>query len=181
METPTADRHPTGDTVPFLEEKQILATAAIVLAADQITKQLVIRHISEPQVIIEGFLKFVNWKNTGAAWSIFQDSSLTLAALSLVALLGLIYFRDQFETRTRTGKIAFGMLVGGIIGNFIDRVIYQHVIDFIRFYINRADGSVLGYPAFNIADMGICVGVGLLFYLAWREGTHKANESIEET
>ena len=44
------------------------------------------------------------------------------------------------------------------------------VVDFVRFYIIRSDGSELGYPAFNIADMGICIGVGLLFFLAWREG-----------
>ena len=68
-----------------------------------------------------------------------------------------------------TGKIAFGMLIGGILGNMIDRFAYQHVIDFIRFYINQRTGGEIGYPAFNIADMGICVGVGVLFIQAWRE------------
>ena len=51
----------------------------------------------------------------------------------------------------------------------IDRLAYQHVIDFIRFYIDRREGGPLGYPAFNIADIGICVGVGVLFVMAWRE------------
>ena len=61
------------------------------------------------------------------------------------------------------------MLIGGIIGNMIDRLAYQHVIDFIRFYINRRESGEMGYPAFNIADIGICIGVGLLFVMAWRE------------
>ena len=63
---------PNG-TVPFLQEKRILLTAALVLLADQLTKLIVINTI-EPNtqqiIIIEGFLKFVNWHNTGAAWSL---------------------------------------------------------------------------------------------------------------
>ena len=62
-----------------------------------------------------------------------------------------------------------GMLIGGIVGNLIDRVAYEYVVDFIRFYLKQRDGNEIGYPAFNIADMGICVGVGLLFVMAWRE------------
>ncbi|MBC8326692.1 MAG: signal peptidase II [Verrucomicrobia subdivision 3 bacterium] len=181
METPTADRQSTGGSVPFIEEKRILITAAIVLAADQISKQLVIRALGtgETKEVIEGFFRFVNWQNTGAAWSMFEGSSLPLAALSAVALIALIKFRYHFETHTSTGKLAFGLLIGGILGNLIDRVAYQHVIDFIRFYIIRSDGTPLGYPAFNIADMGICVGVGLLFLLAWREGTPDEEEKEE--
>jgi len=60
----------------------------------------------------------------------------------------------------------------------IDRIAYQHVIDFIRFYIERREGGTLGYPAFNIADIGICVGVGILFVMAWRG--QKELERIEK-
>jgi signal peptidase II len=158
--------------VPFVKEKKIITSAAIILGADQATKQIVIKtieHNSEGVVVVEGFLKFVNWHNTGAAWSMFQDSSLPLAILSLVALIALIRFRHQFEIETSTGKIAIGMMIGGILGNMIDRIVHHHVIDFVRFNINRRGGGELGYPAFNIADVGICVGVGLLFVLTWRE------------
>jgi lipoprotein signal peptidase len=55
------------------------------------------------------------------------------------------------------------------------------VIDFVRFYLIRSDGSELGYPAFNIADLGICIGVGLLFLLAWREGAPDEEETEKET
>ena len=183
METPTADRTTPGETVPFFKEKRILVTAAIVLVADQLTKQLVIRALSgsETKVVIEGFLRFVNWQNTGAAWSMFQGSSLPLAALSVVALIALIRYRHHFETHTPTGKLALGLLIGGILGNLIDRVAYQYVIDFVRFYLIRSDGTEMGYPAFNIADMGICIGVGLIFLLAWREGPPTDEVDEEET
>ena len=183
MENPTADRTKPGEPGPFFKEKRILVTAAIVLAADQLTKQLVIRALSgsETKVVIEGFLRFVNWQNTGAAWSMFQGSSLPLAALSLVALIALIRYRHHFATHTPTGKLALGLLIGGILGNLIDRVAYQYVIDFVRFYLIRSDGTEMGYPAFNIADMGICIGVGLLFLLAWREGPPTEEEEEEKT
>ena len=158
--------------VPFIQEKKIITTAAIILGADQVTKQIVvntIEHNSAGVVVVEGFFKFVNWYNSGAAWSMFQDSSIPLAILSFVALIALIRFRHQFEIETSMGKIAIGMLIGGILGNMIDRIAYQHVIDFIRFYINKRGGGELGYPALYIADVGICVGVGLLFVMTWRE------------
>lgn len=179
MKDDTAESTP----LPILQEKQILSTAAIVVVADQLTKQIVVRTIkenTEAVVIVEGFLKFVNWHNTGGAWSIFPDSSIPLAILSLVALCALIRYRQHFEIDTKTGKIAMGMLIGGIIGNMIDRFAYQHVIDFIRFYIHRRGTEELGYPAFNIADFGICIGVGLLFVMAWREEKKTAQTKGEE-
>ena len=164
------DTEPNGP-VPFLQEKSILLTAALVLLADQLTKQIVINWIDPSQqiIIIEGFFKLVNWHNTGAAWSQFQGKSLQLAGISVIALGALIYWRHQFEISTPTGKLAMGMLIGGIVGNLIDRLAYEYVVDFIRFYLQQRDGNEIGYPAFNIADMGICVGVGLLFVMAWRE------------
>ena len=172
MEETKAEAPHPSEPVSFIEEKRILATAAIVLVADQITKLIVIRTIgsSEIEIIIPGMLKFVNWHNSGAAWSMFQDSSLPLAALSVVALIALIKYRHHFETHTPTGKIAVGLLIGGIVGNLIDRISYNYVIDFIYVYVIRSNGKELPWPAFNIADMGICIGVGMLFLLAWREG-----------
>jgi len=162
-----------GDTepVPFFQEKRILTIAFIVLVADQLTKQIVVHTIDPTNqiIIIEGFLKFVNWHNTGAAWSQFQGKSLHLAVISFFALGALIHYRHHFEIHTKSGKVAMGLLIGGIIGNLIDRVIYQHVVDFVRFYLHQRGGGEIGYPAFNIADMAICVGVGMLFVEAWRE------------
>jgi signal peptidase II len=174
------EREEKGATEPvsFFQEKRVIVVAAIVLIADQVTKQIVVNTIdTEGKVIlIEGFLKFVNWQNTGAAWSQFQGKSLQLAAISLVALGALIHYRHHFGIHTKTGKLAMGMLIGGILGNLIDRVAYQHVVDFIRFYLYQRGGGEIGYPAFNIADTGICVGVGLLFVQAWKEQPEKIKD-----
>ena len=169
------------EPVPFIQEKRVLIIAAIVLLADQLTKQMVVHTVDTKSqiVIIEGFLKLVNWHNTGAAWSQFQGKSLHLAIISFIALGALIHYRHHFEIHTKTGKAAMGMLIGGIIGNLIDRVAYQHVVDFIRFYLHQRGGGEIGYPAFNIADMGICVGVGLMFVQAWREQPTKEQKEGE--
>jgi len=169
------------EPVPFIQEKRVLIIAAIVLLADQLTKQMVVHTVDTKSqiVIIEGFLKLVNWHNTGAAWSQFQGKSLHLAIISFIALGALIHYRHHFEIHTKTGKVAMGMLIGGIIGNLIDRVAYQHVVDFIRFYLHQREGGEIGYPAFNIADMGICVGVGLMFVQAWREQPAKEQKEGE--
>ena len=60
-------------------------------------------------------------------------------------------------------------ICGGIAGNLIDRLRVGHVIDFLFFYVHRANGDELGFPAFNVADSAICVGVALYLLLNWRE------------
>jgi len=152
--------------------RRIGAIAGVVYGLDQLTKWLVLRSLAEghERVVIEGFFKFVHWGNTGAAWSMFRGNNATLAIVALVALLVLFLTRHHFESKTITGQIAFGLIFGGIIGNLTDRLMpsRQHVIDFIYFYIDRANGRELGFPAFNIADSGICIGVALVFWLTWR-------------
>ena len=73
-------------------------------------------------------------------------------------------------TEVRIGQIAFGLIFGGIVGNLVDRLLpsRHEVIDFIYFFVERGDGRELGFPAFNIADSGICVGVALVFWLTWK-------------
>ena len=103
------EREEKGATEPvsFFQEKRVIVVAAIVLIADQVTKQIVVNTIdTEGQVIlIEGFLKFVNWQNTGAAWSQFQGKSLQLAAISLVALGALIHYRHHFGIHTKNSEM----------------------------------------------------------------------------
>jgi signal peptidase II len=63
-----------------------------------------------------------------------------------------------------------GLIFGGICGNLFDRLLpsRRHVIDFLYFYVIRRDGDEAGFPAFNVADSAICIGVGLLFLLSWQ-------------
>lgn len=174
----------------FLESpnRRIALFALLIFVMDQATKALVLRLLREggEHVVINGFFKFVHWGNTGAAWSILRGNNDLLAIIALVALLVLFLSRHHFESRTFFGQVAFGMIFGGILGNLTDRLLpaRRHVIDFIYFYVNRSDGSELGFPAFNVADSAICVGVALVFLVTWRadrEAKARAKESGQTT
>lgn len=153
--------------------RRIALIAGGIFAADQATKYAVLNLLkySDEKTIIPGFFKFVHWVNTGAAWSLFSDNNGLLALVALLALFVLYFTRHHFGAGTRLGQFALGLIFGGILGNLLDRVLpsRHHVVDFLRFYLNRADGSELGFPAFNIADSAICVGVGLIFILNWKK------------
>jgi signal peptidase II len=152
--------------------RRLLGVAALLYGCDQLTKYLVLQFLGQGQerVIVPGFFKFVHWGNTGAAWSLFRGNNTILAIVAAVALVGLFFARKHFDTRTWLGQLAFGMILGGIAGNLTDRLLTsrQHVIDFLYFYVNTAHGEEVGFPAFNIADSGICVGVTLVFWVTWR-------------
>jgi signal peptidase II len=156
---------------------RIALIALSVLILDQVTKQIVVRFLSlhDERNVVNGFFKLVYWSNTGAAWSMFHNSNEALAIVSLVALLGLFLWRNHFDTKTPLGQISMGLIFGGIIGNLTDRLIFHHVIDFLRFYLFKRNGEEIGFPAFNVADSAICVGVFLLFILSWRETSPSAN------
>jgi signal peptidase II len=150
--------------------RRIALVAALVIALDQLTKQIVLRLLgySQEKIVIEGFFKFVHWGNTGAAWSLFRGNNGLLAGVALLALLVLFLTRHQFDSRTLLSQIAFGLIFGGIVGNLIDRLWVGHVIDFIYFYLQQRGGTEIGFPAFNVADSAICTGVGLVFLITWR-------------
>ena len=103
-----------------------------------------------------------------------------LAIVAIVALVILYFTRHHFDSRTLLGQIAFGLIIGGIVGNLIDRLLpsRKHVVDFLYFYLQR-NGETYGFPAFNIADSAICTGVGLVFILTWRN--ERAAKPIESS
>jgi signal peptidase II len=152
--------------------RRIAVMAALVYALDQFTKCIVLKLLGkgDERVILDGFFKFVHWGNTGAAWSLFRGNNELLAIVALVALVILFLSRHHFDTKTLPGQLAFGMIFGGIAGNLTDRLLpaRQQVIDFIYFYVKRPGGEEIGFPAFNIADSGICIGVALVFWVTWR-------------
>ncbi len=165
------DSHMTAmNSILGTPNRRVAGIALLVIALDQLTKS-VVRHIlgyTDEKVIIEGFFKFVHWGNTGAAWSLFRGNNLALAGVAVIALVVLFFSRHHFGARSAWGQVAFGLIIGGIIGNLIDRLRVGHVIDFLYFYLQQRGGSEIGFPAFNVADSAICTGVGLVFLLTWR-------------
>lgn len=152
-------------------DSRIALLAAAICASDQLTKLAVINFLPVPYQsefhVIPGFFRLVHWHNTGAAWSLFHDNNWPLAAVSAIALIVLVFARGKFGANTNLGSIALGLIFGGIVGNLIDRVVHHHVIDFLYFHLITRSGALHDFPAFNIADSAICIGVGLLFILSW--------------
>lgn len=103
--------------------------------------------------LIPNFFYITYLQNTGAAWGIFTDSTILLAILSLVCFIFIANYIKRLQIRDKWSIISFGLLLGGILGNFVDRVLYGYVIDFIDFKIFGYD-----YPVFNFADMMIVIG-----------------------
>jgi signal peptidase II len=142
----------------------------VVFLLDQATKLMVLRFLGPTQerVVVPGFFKFVHWENTGAAWSLFHGRNGLLAVVSVLALIALIAWRRHFYVHLPLGQVSLGLIYGGIAGNLFDRLHYKQVIDFLRFYLIRHSGDEIGFPAFNIADSAICIGVGLLILVSWK-------------
>ncbi len=156
---------------------RIIALAALVLFTDQMTKLVVMRflpQIGDEHPVVNGFFRLVHWGNTGAAWSLFRGYNGVLSIVSIVALIVLFWKRHHFAVHTVGGQISLGLIFGGILGNLLDRIRIGHVVDFLYFYVIRRNGVEAGFPAFNVADSAICVGVALLVLLSWKEETNQA-------
>ena len=96
--------------------------------------------------------------------AIFRSAPL----VSGLALVVLVLVRKWFGAFTTLGATALGLLLGGIAGNLLDRIIHHHVVDFLLFHLFTRRGVEHQFPAFNVADSAICIGVTLLFILSWR-------------
>ena len=170
-----SDKTPASPARPPDPNWRIVNLALAIIFFDQLSKLLVLRFLgfAEERVLVSGFFKLVHWGNTGAAWSMFSGNNGTLAIVAIVAIIALFFTRHHFDLHTLGGQVSLGLIFGGIIGNLIDRLRVGHVVDFIYFYVFRRDGSEAGFPAFNIADSAICVGVGLLFLMSWQNSTVK--------
>ena len=163
---------PTGWTTRLLAYRSLLVVAAVVLVADQLTKAAIVARLPFPTygegygaiTVIHNFFYLVHVGNTGAAWSMFTGQSVLLAVFALVTLAAIVIWRHALGLRERRSQWCFGLLCGGIVGNVIDRLAYGHVVDFIDLHFG---GYV--YPTFNVADSGICVGVGFYLWYSLRE------------
>ena len=122
----------------------------ITLLVDFITK---IALTNKSIVLIKSFLSLIYTKNYGAAWSIFLNQRLLLILISIVLLIIIFSYSLKFKINKKN-LIAFGLLLGGLLGNLIDRIIYGYVRDFISLQFGN-----YYYPIFNVADMAIVVGV----------------------
>ncbi len=143
-----------------------LLVATVVVILDQITKALVIRAFGPPEAgnareIIPRVLDFRHDQNTGAAFSLFQGRSTTLLLIGVIVIGVLIYYYRALPQGQPVLRLAVGGVLGGAVGNIIDRLRLGHVTDWIH---------ITHYPTFNVADSCITVGMfTLAFYLLFMD------------
>lgn len=138
----------------------VLAIVAVTIIVDQLTKFLVVKYMTLGQSIsvIDNFLYITSHRNEGAAWGILQGKMIFFYVVTLVVIgLVILWIRKLDIKKEKLLVIALSLILGGALGNFIDRVMYQHVVDFINTYIFGYD-----FPIFNLADSALCIGVFLM-------------------
>jgi signal peptidase II len=144
----------------------LLICLVIILALDQYTKYEVQQriHLYQTIKVIDGFFNLTHLRNTGGAFGIFGGNkggigSLFFIALPLVAMGVILYLIHKLKEYERIFSLSLSLILSGAVGNLIDRVRYQEVVDFLDFHLFSYH-----WPAFNIADSAITIGIGLMVY-----------------
>lgn len=136
--------------------------ALLVIAIDQLTKWVVVQtmELGEQITVIGNFFYLTSHRNSGAAWGILQGQMGFFYVVTVIVVVGLIYYMQKYARESKLLAIALSLILGGAIGNFIDRLFRKEVVDFFDFIIFGYD-----YPIFNIADSALVVGVILVIII----------------
>jgi len=140
----------------------IFSTALLVVLLDQLTKFLIKQNfqLSQSIPLIKNILHFTYITNTGSAFGLFKGFNLIFILFSIIVIAVIFYYLKKIKENEKLLQFAVGLILGGTIGNLIDRIFYGFVIDFIDFRI---------WPVFNIADSAVTISVVFLIILLWRK------------
>jgi len=161
----------------FMRKYSILSIiTAIILVLDQVTKLYVDANfrLHETVPVIRDFFHLTYVRNKGAAFGILADNAVRIPffiTVSIVAMLGIVWYIKQIRDDQRLALFSLSLIFSGAFGNLIDRIRLGEVIDFLDVFWQRHH-----WPAFNVADSAITVGVTLLFIEMWREDRNKSAE-----
>lgn len=155
----------------------LTAIAGFVIAFDQWTKIYVHTNfaLGESVRVIDNFFNFTYVRNTGAAFGMFRDAQETFRTIFFlsmppVAVIIILFILRGLTEKDRLQTIALSGIFGGAIGNYIDRLRFGYVIDFLDFHYK----TYYTYPAFNIADSAIVLGVIVLMIIMFQQGREEA-------
>ncbi|MET3698059.1 signal peptidase II [Bacillus oleivorans] len=151
--------------------------AVLIILLDQWTKWIIVKQmeLGESIQVIQNFLYITSHRNRGAAWGILQGQMWFFYIITVVVIIGIVYYMQKWAKGKIIASVALALMLGGAIGNFIDRVFRQEVVDFVDVYIFGYD-----FPIFNIADSSLVIGVILLMiWMVIEERMAKKEKSID--
>jgi signal peptidase II len=146
--------------------------ALVIIGVDQLTKYLTLQHIPlhESIEVIPGVLSFTHHRNTGAAWSILEGQMWFFYIVTLVVVAVILYYLHTEGKEHALFGWALTLLLGGAVGNFIDRLFHQFVVDMFR-------TEFIQFPIFNVADIALTFGViVMIIYLIADEWNRKKTD-----
>lgn len=140
--------------------------ALFVILLDQWTKWLIVKkmELGDSIEVIENFLYITSHRNRGAAWGILQGQMWFFYVITVIVIIGIVYYIQKAAKGKWLLGVSLGFMLGGAIGNFIDRVYRKEVVDFVNTYIFGYD-----FPVFNIADSALVIGVAMLMIQMFKE------------
>lgn len=171
----------TGKTAGFLGEDEsrvssdrqrrrlgsFLIVAALIVTFDQLSKLWIRAHLALGESLsITGRLSLTYVGNTGSAFGLLANQTFLLTIVGIASLLLVLLFLRYLSRATTLSMVSIGLIWGGAIGNLVDRLRFGYVTDFIYF---RLWGN-FHWPAFNVADAAITVGVFVLIYSFYKSG-----------
>lgn len=139
----------------------VLSIALFIVFLDQFTKFLIKQNLQLNQSIpvIKNIFHLTYITNTGSAFGLFKGLNWFFIIFSIIVIIAIFYFITQIKNNEKLMQFSVGLLLGGTIGNLIDRVVYGFVVDFIDFRI---------WPVFNVADSAVTIGIIVLIVLLWK-------------
>ncbi|MED1782207.1 signal peptidase II [Brevibacillus fortis] len=139
--------------------------AAVIIALDQFTKYLVVKFMELGQSIplIADVFHLTSHRNMGAAFGILQNQRWFFIVITIAVVIGIVISLIRLGKNQPRASLALSLVLGGAIGNFIDRAMTGQVVDFLDF-------TLINFPIFNVADMAITIGVGILLLDVFLDG-----------
>ena len=156
------------------------AIMLLVVCCDQLSKMWILKNFAlyDSTVIIPGLFNLTFLRNTGAAFGMFAGHpawwrQLFFIGVAVVALVVILFMQRRLGRQNPLYTVSLGLIGGGAVGNLIDRILYGSVVDFLDVYIGSHH-----WPAFNVADSAITVGVAIFLLTQFREDRQEKMEQV---